>query len=59
MLLTSDSGIWFNAEIKTGDFRQINLLKPPYRLPQPYRVLRDDKVTAGRVLAVWRGSDLR
>jgi hypothetical protein len=58
VLLTTDKRLWFNSDIRNGDFRRINLLKSPYRLPEPERELRDGKVPGGRVLAVWRGADL-
>ncbi len=62
VLLTSDSDVWFNADINNGDYRPVNLAKAPFRLPRPERVLRDDAVTTnrmrGRVLGVWRGANL-
>ena len=58
VLLTSDTRIWFNSDIRTGDFRRINLSKPPFSLVKSVRELRDDKMYSGRVLAVWHGSDL-
>lgn len=58
VLITHDRSVWFNADIRSGDFRRINLRKSPYGLPRPQRELTDDKVATGRVLAVWRASDL-
>jgi hypothetical protein len=58
VLLTSNKSVWFNADIRNGDFRLINLCKPPYMLPAPDRELMDDKVSSQRVLAVWRGAAL-
>jgi SAM-dependent methyltransferase len=58
VLFTNDTSIWFNSDIRSGDFRRINLLRAPYSLPEAQRELRDDKVSAGRVLAVWPGSAL-
>jgi SAM-dependent methyltransferase len=57
-LLTSDKSVWFNSDIRNGDFRLINLAKPPYMLPKPDRELVDDKVASQRVLAVWSGAAL-
>ena len=51
LLATSDTQIWFNSDIRTGDFRNINLQLGPYRLPPPSRVIPDDAVRPGRVLA--------
>jgi SAM-dependent methyltransferase len=58
VLLTTDKSVWFNSDIRSGDFRRINLLKSPYGLPVPARELADDKVSMGRVLGVWRGASL-
>jgi Methyltransferase domain len=58
VLLTYDKSVWFNSDIRSGDFRRINLSKSPFRFPAPQRELRDDKVSKGRVLAVWPGAVL-
>ena len=58
VLFTNDTSIWFNSDIRSGDFRRINLRRAPYNLPAPQRELRDDKVSMGRVLSVWPGSAL-
>jgi SAM-dependent methyltransferase len=58
VLFTNDTSIWFNSDIRSGDFRRISLLRAPFSLPAPLRELRDDRVSAGRVLAVWPGSAL-
>jgi hypothetical protein len=58
VLFTNDRSVWFNSDIRSGDFRRINLLKSPYGLQDPQRELIDDKVSAGRVLGVWPGAAL-
>lgn len=58
LLATSDSAIWFNSDIATGDFRRINLEHAPYRLPRPRAVISDESVCRGRVLALWKTVDL-
>jgi SAM-dependent methyltransferase len=58
VLFTNDTSIWFNSDIRSGDFRRINLLRAPFSLPAAQRELRDDKVSSGRVLGVWPGSAL-
>ena len=58
VLLTSDKSVWFNSDIRNGDFRRINLSKSPFRLPEPQREFRDGKGSSGKVLAVWPGADL-
>jgi SAM-dependent methyltransferase len=56
VLFTTDNGVWFNSDIRSGDFRRINLRKSPYSLPTPVRELVDDKVSKGRSLGVWQGA---
>jgi SAM-dependent methyltransferase len=58
VMFTNDISIWFNSDIRSGDFRRINLLRAPFNLAPPARQLQDDKISAGRVLAVWPGSAL-
>ena len=60
VLLTNDRCLWFNTDIQDGDYRRINLLKPPYNFPEPLRELADDKGkdSHGRVMGVWRGAEL-
>ena len=53
VMITSDQSIWFNSDIRNGDYRRLNLMRPPFRLPKPYVELPDDKVDAGRMLAAW------
>ena len=58
LLATSDTQIWFNSDIETGDFRRINLERAPYRLPRPRAVISDEGVCRGRVLGLWATADL-
>jgi len=58
VLFTTDNAVWFNSDIRSGDFRRINLRRSPYGLPAPLRELADDKVSKGRVLGVWPGTAL-
>ncbi|WP_213774041.1 hypothetical protein [Bradyrhizobium sp. dw_78] len=49
-----------NADIRFGQVRHINLCAPPFSLPQPSEILReDDDPQTGRVIGVWRRSDIR
>jgi hypothetical protein len=57
LLATSDSSTAFNADIRTGDFRCLNLCKRPFRFPPPIRWIADDAVTAQRRLGLWRLSE--
>jgi SAM-dependent methyltransferase len=58
LLATTDTAIWFNSDIRSGDFRRINLRRPPFSFPTPALTLRDDAVSRGRVLALWACEDL-
>ena len=62
VLITTDNNLWFNSDIRNGDYRPINLSKSPFNLPQPMQELKDNIVTTdsnvGRILAVWQGTDL-
>jgi hypothetical protein len=48
-----------NTDIKFGQVRHLNLCAPPFGLPQPLEVLReDDDPRTGRVIGVWRRNDI-
>lgn len=52
-LCTTESDTWFNADIHTGDYRPLNLRRPPFNFPPPYRIIEDAAVRRGRVIGVW------
>jgi hypothetical protein len=58
LIATTDHDIKYNADILSGDFRLLNLTKPPFRFPRPELSIPDDEVLPGRVLAVWNVSEL-
>lgn len=58
LLATSDTAIWFNSDVPSGDFRRINLERRPYAFPAPCEVIADDGVSPGRVLGLWSTADL-
>jgi hypothetical protein len=58
LIATSDTSLWFNSDIASGDYRKINLQRRPYRLPPPVRMIQDDAISAGRILGLWRTSEL-
>lgn len=58
LLATSDSNIWFNANISSGDHRPLNLQRAPFRFPSPFATICDDKVSDGRYLCAWPVSGL-
>jgi len=63
-LLTNTYDEWRqNENIRTGDFRHLNLLLPPFNFPPPLRQI-DEKFPDeqaeffGKKLALWRLADL-
>jgi hypothetical protein len=59
LLLTSDGLSSFNANIKTGDFRLLNLQARPFRLPSPAYIIDESSIRPGRHLGAWHASDVR
>ena len=63
LLTTNHPGWKQNQDIRTGDFRYINLLLPPFNFPPPLRQI-EEKTEAereqffGKTLALWKLSDL-
>lgn len=53
LIATSDTSTSFNSNIRTGDFRVVNLRKRPYHLARPNVWIADEAVAAGRGLGVW------
>jgi hypothetical protein len=48
-----------NTDIKFGQVRHLNLCAPPFNLPPPGEILReDDDPVTGRVIGVWRRPDI-
>lgn len=52
-LIATTDATWFNSDIRTGDFRMLNLRRRPFRLPAPLLSVQDDSVTPCRTLGVW------
>lgn len=59
VVLTTDESVWFNSDIRSGDYRKMNLEISPFRLPPPLLRMMDDKVNIGRSLSVWPASSIR
>lgn len=57
LIATSDA-VWFNSNIRSGDFRLLNLRRRPYRLPEPEVWINDSGLVPGRRLGVWATSAL-
>ena len=48
-----------NTDIRYGQVRHLNLCAPPFGLPPPFETLReDDDPSTGRVIGIWRRSDI-
>lgn len=60
LLTTNYSEYAYNKEMVTGDFRRLNLLKPPFRLPAPMAFVSEagDQKDASRGMGLWRIDDL-
>ena len=52
-LLATTDAVWFKSDIRSGDFRVVNLCRRPYWLPEPERFIVDDRVFTRRRLAAW------
>lgn len=54
LLTTTFSSPEINEDILTGDFRAINLQRPPFSLPPPVRIIDDSfRLNPDHVLGVW------
>jgi len=48
-----------NSDIRFGQVRHLNLCAPPFNLPSPSEILlEDDDAVTGRVIGVWRRSEI-
>jgi SAM-dependent methyltransferase len=59
LITTTDSTVKRNMEIRTGDFRELNLRIKPFRFPEPLMEISDDSVSLTRRMGVWQLCDLR
>ncbi len=64
LLTTTFSEQRFNAEIVTGQWRRLNLERPPFSLPSPLELINEgcteeDGAFADKSLGLWRIEDLR
>jgi hypothetical protein len=59
LLATTYPNAGRNTDIKYGQVRHLNLCAPPFGLPPPCEILReDDDPDTGRIIGVWRRSDI-
>jgi len=54
LIATSDSDIRFNSDIISGDFRLLNLHRPPFHFPKAEAQIQDASISAARTLSVWK-----
>jgi hypothetical protein len=59
LIATTDGITDFNSDIKTGDFRLLNLQRSPFSFPTPEAFLVDSAIVPGRLLAVWSIDQVR
>ena len=53
LIATSDTCTSFNADVRTGDYRPLNLQRRPFRFPRPRVWLQDEAMVGGRGLGTW------
>lgn len=53
-MATTDSSTLINADIRSGDFRRLNLNRAPFFFPPPDRAIMDDAVEEGRKIGIWK-----
>jgi hypothetical protein len=58
LIATSDRNTWFNANIISGDHRPLNLQKSPFKFPEPIYHVFDNKISAERIIGVWKFDEL-
>jgi hypothetical protein len=58
-LFSNHTGVASNTDIKTGQFRPVDLTLEPFNLPPPFAQLRDIPIDAeARYIGIWRREDL-
>jgi SAM-dependent methyltransferase len=58
LLATSDMDTEMNRDIRTGDFRFLNLRRKPFSFPEPIMDILDDGISEARRVSVWCLKDL-
>jgi len=53
LIATSDTCTAFNSDIRTGDYRPLNMRRRPFRFPRPQAWLPDEARVIGRGLGAW------
>lgn len=58
LLVTTDNDIAFNVDIRSGDWRQLNLEAAPFKFPEPEHSIKESGAPYRR-LAAWKADALR
>lgn len=53
-MATTDSSTLINADIRSGDFRRLNLNRAPFFFPAPDYTIMDDAIEEGRKIGIWK-----
>lgn len=59
LIVTSDTAVKENKDIRTGDYRGLNLNLPPYKFPEAKAIIEDSGVSSTRYLGLWEIKSLR
>ncbi|MEI8356602.1 MAG: methyltransferase domain-containing protein, partial [Deltaproteobacteria bacterium] len=59
LFATTDSDTTANTDIRSGDFRILNLNLTPFCFPDPFMDIPDDGVCQARRIGVWKIDELR
>jgi 2-polyprenyl-3-methyl-5-hydroxy-6-metoxy-1,4-benzoquinol methylase len=58
LLTTSEESTFINSDIRSGDYRPLNLRKKPFSLPAPIATIGDGSVMPTRYMGLWKTADL-
>jgi 2-polyprenyl-3-methyl-5-hydroxy-6-metoxy-1,4-benzoquinol methylase len=53
-IATTNRSIDKNIDVNSGEFRNINLLLPPYDLKSDYKEIDDSSISKDRMLGIWK-----
>jgi len=59
LFVTTDPNVEINTDIRSGDFRMLNLNLKPFCFPPPFLTMQDDGVCAQRLIGIWKIEDLQ
>jgi SAM-dependent methyltransferase len=58
LLTTSEESTFINSDIRSGDYRPLNLRKKPFGLLVPIATIDDGSVMSTRYMGLWKTADL-